>query len=68
MHMCTQNVIFRLMKFGQIIVWYFREKAPEIKLKVCKASNSLTKRVKSLLFCQTKKSIKAKIVEQTTHY
>ena len=42
------------------------QKAPEFKLKVCKASISLSKRVKLLTFCQTKISIKAELVEQTT--
>ena len=44
---------------------FWGHKAPEIKLNVCKASNSLSKRVKLLTFCTTKTSIKAKRVEQT---
>ena len=42
------------------------QEATEIKLNVCKASNSLSELAKLLPFCQTKKSIKAELVEQTT--
>ena len=66
MQMCTQKVRIRLMKCGKLMFGILVQKAAEIKIKVCKASNSLSKRVKLLPFCQTKKSMMAELVEQTT--